>query len=71
MHINYRIANAGYVRLKVYDLLGKEIATLVDGFQNAGFMSVKFQNSSLPSGIYIYRIFTDSFTDTKKMVLLK
>ncbi len=76
--IRYQIPNSGHVTLKVYDLLGREIATLVNQHQNAGIYEISFNalNSnttlgSLPSGIYIYKIQAGEFSDTKKMLLVK
>lgn len=59
------------VKLKVYDILGKEVATLVNEKLDAGSYEVKFDASGLPSGIYYYRMETDNFADTKKMIILK
>lgn len=65
------------VSLKVYDILGKEVATLVNKPQVAGYYEVEFDASSLPSGIYLYRLQVwgldnaKKFIQTKKMVLLK
>jgi len=60
------------VQLKVYDVLGREIATLVNKEQPAGNYKVNFNAGSLASGIYYYRISTSSgFTQTKKMIVLK
>jgi GH35 family endo-1,4-beta-xylanase len=60
-----------HVSLKVYDFLGKEILSLVDQIQQPGFYSVLLDGSKLSSGIYIYQIKTERFTDSKKLVLLK
>ncbi|MDP4175909.1 MAG: T9SS type A sorting domain-containing protein, partial [Bacteroidota bacterium] len=57
--------------LKVYDLLGREIATLIDGILPAGQNSVKFDASGLASGIYLYQLKTGSSVITRKMSLLK
>jgi hypothetical protein len=57
--------------LKVYDVLGNEVATLVDEFMEAGQHEVEFNANNLASGVYIYRIQTEEFTETKKMVLLR
>jgi hypothetical protein len=59
------------VTLKVYDVLGKEIATLVNEFRNAGSYEVEFEAEGLPSGLYFYKLQAGSFTQTKKMILLK
>ncbi|HMS63672.1 MAG TPA: immune inhibitor A, partial [Ignavibacteria bacterium] len=59
------------VLIKVYDILGNEISTLVNEKQNAGSYSVDFDGSNYPSGVYYYNITLGSFTDTKKMILLK
>jgi len=69
--IRYAIPEAGIVSLRVYNLLGEEVATLVDGFKNAGGYEVTFDAFSLSSGIYFYQINSDNFTSTKKMMLLK
>jgi len=58
--------------LKVYDLLGREVATLINEEKPAGEYNVEFSaTSGLPSGIYFYRLQAGSFIETKKMVLLK
>jgi hypothetical protein len=59
------------VLLKVFDVIGQEIATLVDEFQNAGNHKVLFSNNRLSGGIYFYKIFAGDFIDVKKMILLK
>ena len=71
--INYEMRNAGFVTLKVFDLLGKEVATLVNEKQSAGSYAVDFNSSefSLPSGIYFYTLNAGEFTETRKMVLIK
>lgn len=61
----------GNVSLKIYNLLGKEIATLINEEKNAGTHSVKFDAANLPSGIYFSRLLVGNFTETKKMSLLK
>jgi len=57
--------------LKVYDILGREVATLVNGEKAPGIYEVKFNGSGLPSGVYFYRLQTGSFSQTKKFVLMK
>lgn len=59
------------VKLKVYDVLGNEIATLVNSELNEGKHTIKFDASELSSGIYFYKLITDKFTDVKKMILMK
>jgi hypothetical protein len=60
-----------HVTLKVYTAIGQEVATVVDGPVEAGRSNVEFDASSLPSGLYLYRLQTDGFVQTKKMMLLK
>jgi photosystem II stability/assembly factor-like uncharacterized protein len=60
-----------YVTLKVFDILGKEIVTIVNEKQSPGIYEVNWDASQYPSGVYFYRLVTDGFTDTKKMILLK
>jgi len=69
--INYSIREKGLVNLKVFDILGNEVATLANENQEAGNYSVKFNASHLPSGIYFYRMTSGKFTATKKLILLK
>jgi hypothetical protein len=69
--ISFSLPTDGNVVLKVYNVLGKEVATLVNGFQKAGGKEVSFNASNLPSGMYIYTIKSGNFTSSKKMMLLK
>ncbi len=75
--INYQISKRGFVKLKVYDILGSEIETLINEEQSAGRHSVLFNaqqsnnNKSLSSGVYIYQLRTDDLILNKKMILMK
>lgn len=69
--ISYSIPQNGIVSLKVYDILGKEVAGLVNKYQNAGEYSVVFNASGLAGGTYFYKLQTDDFIQTKSMILLK
>jgi len=69
--IAYSIEKASDVRLTVYDVLGREVATLVNEAKKPGMYQVQFDASRLASGIYLYRIQADSFVKTHKMMLLK
>ncbi len=69
--ITYSIPERGNVSLKVFDLLGSEVAELVKGEMVAGTYDITFNASNLPSGVYFYRLQAGSFTQTKKMILLK
>lgn len=69
--IGYMIPKEAKVTLKVYDILGREVFTLVNAYQAAGFYEVKFNASRLATGVYIYRIQAGDFVQTKKMMLLK
>lgn len=69
--INYTIAKPGFVTLKVYNMLGQEVATLVNGFQNANTYKVNFNASALPSGVYLYELNSGNGAIAKKMVLMK
>jgi len=70
-NITFALPMAGNVELKIYDILGKEVATLVNTFKNSGTHIVPFDASALSSGIYIYKITAGDFADSKKMVLIK
>jgi len=69
--INYNLAKSGNITLKVYNILGSEVATLVDGFMEAGKHIAKFYAKDFTSGVYFYTIKADNFTSTKKMILMK
>jgi hypothetical protein len=69
--ISYSIKQDGFVTLKVYDILGVEIATLVNEQKTAGSYEADFNAANLPSGMYIYKLQSGSFTDVKKMLLTK
>ena len=73
--ISYSLPTSVYVTLKVYDVLGKEVATLVNGTQDAGIKSVNFNTASisggLPSGMYIYKLNAGTYSAVKKLLLMK
>ena len=69
--ISFSIAKAGYATLKVYNSLGREIATLVDGFKSSQSYNVKFDGTGLASGIYFYHLRVNGYSITKKMVLIR
>ena len=69
--ISYTLLQSGLVKLKVYDILGKEMAVLVNEEQSTGNHKIEFNGTNLPSGVYFYRLTTGDFTDTKKLILLK
>lgn len=69
--IKYQIPNSGYVSLKIYDILGKEVAVLVNEEQPSGSHEINLDASNLTSGIYFYRLTTNNFTEIKRMVLIK
>jgi hypothetical protein len=69
-NINYSIPQSGLVSLKVYDVLGKEVATLVNEEKTAGSYEVEFNALQLSSGIYFYKLQAGSFVETKKMILI-
>jgi hypothetical protein len=69
--ISWQSPVSSWQTLKVYDLLGKEIATLVDEYKPAGNYNVEFDASNLTSGIYFYKLQAGTFAETKKMILTK
>jgi subtilisin family serine protease/subtilisin-like proprotein convertase family protein len=69
--IRYDVPKESFVEIKVYDILGREAAVLVNGVQKAGVYTVEFDGSNFASGVYFYSMKTDSYTDIKKMVLVK
>ena len=69
--IEYRLSSASHITLKVYNLLGDEIATLVNGQQGAGLHAVRFNASPYASGMYFYRMNAGRYSEMKKMLLVK
>ncbi len=69
--IRYYIPKAGLVNLKVYDLLGREIAILINEEKPAGRYEVEFNGAGLPSGVYFYTLQSGNFKETKKFILMK
>lgn len=69
--ITFQIPESGLVKLKVYDVLGNEVASLVDGVVNAGIHEVSFDASELTSGVYIYTLYTGDIIRSNKMILMK
>jgi hypothetical protein len=69
--IGYQVSSLGKVRLNVYDVLGREVATLVNDVKPAGSYTATFNAANVPSGVYFYRLQTSSFTETKRLVVLK
>ncbi len=69
--INFAIPKSGLVTLKVYDVLGREVKSLVNEIKVTGAYSVEFNASTLSSGMYFYRLESNGFVDTKKMMLVK
>ncbi|MFZ5434234.1 MAG: T9SS type A sorting domain-containing protein [Calditrichota bacterium] len=69
--IRFDLAEAGFVTLKVYNPMGQEIATLVNGNLGAGAKTVEFDASGLPSGVYLYRLEAGKFSAVQKMMLMK
>ena len=70
-NLGFGISNSGFVSLKVYDVLGNEIKTLVNEIKPAGYYEIEFDGNSLPSGIYYYKLESGSFSQVKKMIFVK
>lgn len=69
--IKFDLAKNTNAKLVIYNSLGQEVKTLLNDYQQAGFYEMEFNASDLPSGTYFYRLTTDQFTETKKMLLVK
>ncbi len=69
--ISYTVPEDGFVKLAVYNMLGEEVATLVNSFQKANRYEVNFNASGLSSGIYVYKLEAANYTSTRKLVLMK
>ena len=70
-NISYELAAGGFTTLKIYDMLGKEVASLVNEKQDAGSYIVQWNASSFSSGVYFYKLQTNGFIQTKRMILTK
>jgi hypothetical protein len=70
-NIQYQIAEKKLVTLKIYDVIGNEIAVLINEVKDAGTYNVEFNADRFSSGVYYYTLKAGSFTSTKKMILLK
>ncbi len=70
-NIGFQISDFGFVSLKVYDILGNNVATLINDYLSAGEYEVEFNASELPSGIYFIQLKAGIYLETNKMVLLK
>jgi hypothetical protein len=69
--IKYTVPKNSFVTLKVFDIIGREIRTLVNEEKSPGEYIIDFDASNLPSGVYFYKIFSDKFSDVKRMILVK
>lgn len=69
--IEFGVVSSGWVTLKVHDILGREVQTLVNGVVESGTHRVEFRAEDLPSGVYFYRLISSSFAETRRMSLLK
>lgn len=69
--IDYSIKNDGMVTIKIYDILGREVKTLINENKPAGNYKVEFNASALPSGVYLYKLKSCKFVDVKKMLMIK
>jgi hypothetical protein len=69
--IHYSVSGTDHVKLAVYDVLGREVAVLVDEKKPGGTYTIRFDGTSLASGVYFYRLASGSFTRTLPMLLLK
>jgi hypothetical protein len=70
-NIRFQIPTSGFVSLKIYDILGNEVATLINETMQAGTYNVKFDATKLNSGVYFYTLRSGDFVSTKKLILLK
>jgi len=69
--VSYQLSTAGQVKLAVYDLLGREVAVLVNESKAPGSYSLRFDASGLPSGMYVYRLMANGFAAARTMMLVK
>jgi hypothetical protein len=70
-NIKFELPKQEFVTIKIFDVMGREVASLVNETKEAGYHSIVFNGADLSSGLYIYKIEAGDFTDTKKMILIK
>lgn len=70
-NIKFQLAASGLVKLKVYDIVGNEVASLVNQNMAAGIYNVDFDASEIPTGVYMYRLETATYSEVKRMILVK
>ncbi|HRB01524.1 MAG TPA: T9SS type A sorting domain-containing protein, partial [Ignavibacteria bacterium] len=70
-NLEFAISDLGFVSLKIYDINGREISTLVNEKMSAGSYIVQWDASNYSSGSYLYKLDSEGFTETKKMILMK
>jgi hypothetical protein len=70
-NIKFSIQHSGFVQLKLYDVLGREINTLVNEYKTHGFYEIEFDAGEISGGVYFYKLQSGNYSDTKKMILLK
>jgi len=68
--IKYQLAASGFVTLRVYDVIGRNVSTLINERQNAGEHSVTFNAAGLPTGVYFYKLSAGNFVQTRKLILI-
>ena len=69
--IKFAVPNSSFVKLAVYDMLGREVSSLVNGQLQPGTYEFEFDASGITSGTYFYRLSSESFSDIKKMIIIK
>ncbi|MBK8553536.1 MAG: T9SS type A sorting domain-containing protein [Ignavibacteria bacterium] len=69
--IKFEISKSSLIKFEIFDLNGRKILTLINEKLNPGIFDINFDGSNLPSGVYIYRLQSDNYSQTKKMILLK
>jgi len=69
--ISFKISDAGLIKLAIYNSLGNEVKTIVDEYKSAGSYTYSFNAENLSSGVYFYKLISDNFIETKKMLLIK
>jgi hypothetical protein len=69
--ILFDIPRSGIIRISIYDILGREVAILIDQLMNAGSYKIDFDATAISSGVYFYKLQADGFSDTKKMIIMK
>ncbi|MBA4313467.1 MAG: hypothetical protein C0417_12660 [Chlorobiaceae bacterium] len=69
--LSFVISQLSFISLKIYNVLGQEVATLIEGEKAPGYYEIEWNADNMPTGVYVYKIMAGNFTDVKRMILIR